>query len=256
MKTTKMPIEWIKPDWPAPDNIHAFCSTRMGGIRKGQYAGLNLAEHVDDDPLCVAENRQRLISELQLPSMPLWLQQVHGNHVINYDEGYPNISADGCYSTSKHQVCVVMTADCLPILMCDQQGTQIAAVHAGWRGLASQIIAAMTAKFTTPCNELLVWLGPAISAPIYEVDTSVRDRLATVITGTEWYKDTRPGHGNLDLLLIARLQLQERGIIRIYGGDYCTYHQSKYFFSHRRVSPCGRMASLIWLENHSDAAIL
>lgn len=239
---------WIRADWPAPPWICAGTTTRQGGASLPPYACLNLSDRVGDVAETVAANRSYLIERLRLPSLPKWPRQIHGATVIE-SGGRQSPQADGTYTSSKGPVCTVLTADCLPILLCNRAGTEVAALHAGWRGLAQGIIASGLARMTAPADQILVWLGPAIGAKHYEVDVRVRNAIMTRLTGCSTaFVPTRPGHWSADLFTIARRALSEHGVYQIYGGQHCTYSEVASFFSHRRDGPTGRMASLIWME--------
>lgn len=256
----------IYPTWPALPYVKAFMTTRQGGESIHEYESWNLADRVEDDLETVKRNRQRLIQNYHLPSMPLWLKQVHGNQVVCADQllnhtqpdsqAVAPIEADASFSLEPHRVCVVMTADCLPILLTDEAGTWVAAVHGGWRGLHAGIIknTVVTAeKKGIPSTTLQAWLGAAISADVYEIGEEVYEAFVSedqayqtafkphLLSPQKWY---------LSLYDIARYQLQQLGITRIYGGTYCTYQQKDLFFSYRRQQArTGRMATLIWMDN-------
>lgn len=235
----------IRPDWPAPANVKALQTTRLGGVSTGVYASLNLGDHVKDQPQHVAANRQRL-SPL-LPSEPVWLNQVHGIRVIDAAQANCLESADASISTRKQVVCVTMTADCLPVLLCDEAGTVVAAVHAGWRSLCDGVIEATVHAMPVASSSLMAWLGPAIGPRAFEVGGEVRAQFmaqdaqaeaAFVAHGEKWLGD---------LYTIARQRLQQLGVTQVYGGGRCTYSEPETFFSFRREGDTGRMASLIWL---------
>ena len=250
----------IKPDWPASDNIHAFCTTRKHGVSTGVYAGLNLGLHVEDNPQHVLANRQQLIKQLKLPEEPLWLNQVHGNRVVN--ASYINsdqlsdqknkqqlIEADASFSEIANTVCAVMTADCLPVLICNRKGNKVAAVHVGWRGLAADVIEASVASLSERHSELLVWLGPAIGPQAFEVGQDVYNIFVNnQPKAVEAFKQNRPGHYLADIYHLAKLRFHNIGIREIYGGEYCTYTDADQFYSYRRDGKTGRQASLIWFE--------
>jgi YfiH family protein len=171
-------LTWLQPDWPAPARVRAASTSRLGGLSQGPYASLNLATHVGDDPQSVADNRALLQQALSLPSQPLWLEQVHGCEVACLEmppREFLPIQADASYSNHPGAVCAVMTADCLPLLLCDRNGSEVAAVHAGWRGLCDGVIEAAVARFSAPPEELLAWLGPAIGPQAFEVGAEVRE---------------------------------------------------------------------------------
>jgi YfiH family protein len=242
--------DFIEPDWPAPENVHAIATTRSGGVSAAGYASLNLGDHVHDDPAAVASNRQQLVSLLQLPEEPRWLAQVHSPVVVSANSVQGRVEADASWTGSPDVVCTVLTADCLPVLMCDMQGRQVAAAHAGWRGLCAGVLEQTLAEFLVagiPASELLVWLGPAIGPAAYEVDAPVRDAfLARSPACHTSFQATSPGHWQFDLYAAAREILLSIGISKVFGGDYCTYSDER-FFSHRRQPACGRQAALIWL---------
>ena len=245
-------IDAIVPDWPAPTSVRALTTTRAGGVSRGPWAALNLAAHVDDDPAAVAANRARLIEAFGLPAEPLWLDQVHGTavHVSGYRRG---TCADACFADRPGAVCAVLTADCLPVLICDRSGTAVAAAHAGWRGLLAGVIEQTLAHFDAAAADLLVWLGPAIGPQAFEVGDEVRSAfLADDDAADVHFLPHRPGHWLADLYGLARLRLQRRGVAAIHGGGLCTYNDSDRFYSYRRDGVTGRMASLIWLQTRFD----
>lgn len=238
--------EFIIPDWPAPVHVKALQTTRAGGVSTGKYASLNLGDHVKDDPLHVAHNRQ-LLSPM-LPSEPVWLQQVHGVRVIDAGTSSCLETADASFTTRKDVVCVTMTADCLPVLLCDEAGTAVAAIHAGWRSLCDGVIEATVKTMPVEAGQLMAWLGPAIGPDAFEIGSEVREQFIAQDAQAE--NALRP-HGEKwlgDLYAIARQRLQALGIEHIYGGGRCTYSESEAFFSFRRDGDTGRMATLIWLE--------
>lgn len=243
----------FQPEWPAPARVGSFITYRQPGHSQGVYAQNNLASHVGDASAAVAANRDDLIQYLTLPQQPLWLRQVHGTRVVDAAEvNAPPIEADGAFCTAPGTICAVLTADCLPILLCDSKGTQVAAVHGGWRGLAKGIISAALQHFKGPRTDLLAYLGPAISASVYEVGEEVVAAFANLpgnIASCAQANSQRPGHYFLDLYAVAWLQLQDCGINAIYGGNRCSYREKSYFYSYRRDGQTGRMASLIWLKD-------
>lgn len=237
-------MDLILPDWPAPPNVHACASTRDGGVSLGPYASLNLGDHVGDDPAAVAENRARLRRALALPTEPLWLTQVHGIAVAEGQGG----CADASVAFGPGTVCAVMTADCLPLLLCDRTGTRVAAVHAGWRGLLAGVIEAAVARLDVSGPELLAWLGPAIGPDAFEVGEEVRTAfVAEDVAAAAAFKPSPGGRWLADLYALARLRLARCGVSAVYGGDLCTYSDAARFYSFRRDGVTGRMASLIWL---------
>jgi YfiH family protein len=239
----------IVPDWPAPVTVRAVSTTRQGGVSPLPYASLNLAEHVGDDPACVAENRRRLAAMLNLAAKPAWLEQVHGTTVVAAETVLAPVAADAAFTRKPGLPCVVMTADCLPVLLCDRAGTVVAAAHAGWRGLASGVIAATVARLATPPMELLVWLGPAIGPDAFEVGEEVRAAFLALDAGNaDCFRPSPAGRWLADLYELARRQLRGLGVSAIYGGEFCTFGEPERFFSYRREHRTGRIATLIWLE--------
>lgn len=234
----------ILPNWPAPRNVRACTTTRDGGVSLGPYASLNLGDHVGDDPAHVAENRARLRRELELPAEPLWLTQVHGTAVAEGAGG----CADASVAFGPGTVCTVMTADCLPLLLCDRAGTAVAAVHAGWRGLLAGVIEAAVSRLHVPGADLLAWLGPAIGPQAFEVGEEVRAAFVAEDAAAAVAFHPAPGGRWLaDIYALARLRLARCGVTAVYGGELCTWSDAARFYSYRRDGVTGRMASLIWL---------
>ena len=240
----------LVPDWPAPANIRAVITTRLGGTSKSPYDSFNLATHVGDRPEHVAANRQRLAKELGLKSEPCWLQQIHSSRVVEVHETQHVIDADAGFSRQPQVVCVVMTADCLPVLFCDRQGSVVAAAHAGWRGLVGGILEATISAMQVDGAELMAWLGPAIGARVYEVGVEVRDAFVSQMPeAASAFVATGEAHWSMDIYQLARQRLQASGLEHIYGGELCTFSDSKHFYSYRRDGVTGRMASLIWRQD-------
>jgi YfiH family protein len=245
-------MQYIIPTWPAPKHVQAFTTTRQGGYSLPPYSSLNLAHHVGDDEGYVKQNRELLSRTLQLPSDPIWLNQIHGNNVLvaNLNPGdYKNPRADAITTTHPNLVCVVMTADCLPLLLCDVKGTEVTAIHAGWRGLAGGIIQQAVKAMGKAPHELMAWLGPAIGPDAYEVGEEMR--LIFVRQNKAYSPAFKPRAGKwlANLYELARLQLHTVGIETVYGGEYCTYNNEQNFYSFRRDRGItGRMATLIWLS--------
>jgi len=239
-------LAWIEPDWPAPPGIRAASSLRGGGLSQGVYASLNLGTHVGDEPSRVAANRRLLAESLNLPAEPFWLNQVHGTATAQAGpKSGPPPAADASYSDAVGVVCVVMTADCLPVLLCDRSGSRIAAAHAGWRGLADGVLEATVQAMGG--RDLMAWLGPAIGPAAFEVGGEVRQAFLEKLG--DCHAAFRPGNEGrwlADLYGLARIALNRAGVGEVYGGDYCTYSDPARFFSYRRDGQTGRMASLIW----------
>ncbi|HDN2513331.1 TPA: polyphenol oxidase [Providencia rettgeri] len=240
----------IFPDWPQPKSVSSCSTTRAGGVSLPPFDSLNLGDHVDDRPEAVSENRQRLVELAQLPQQPVWLEQVHGTHVLHLNGGeIKNKQADAVYSNQAGQVCAIMTADCLPVLFCNQAGTEVAAAHAGWRGLCNGILENTVRQFISPANEIIAWLGPAIGAKKFEVGSEVKQAF---VNQSSDLASTFTSHNEkylADIYLLARKKLNAVGINAIYGGDFCTVSDENRFFSYRREGKTGRMASLIWVNN-------
>lgn len=237
---------WLIPDWPAPPSVRACMTTRQGGVSAAPFDGLNLATHVGDDPVAVAQNRAWLSQ--QLPAEPLWLNQVHGVAVAEAGRDSGGCDGDAAVSFAAGEVCAVMTADCLPVLFCDRAGTVVAAAHAGWRGLAAGVLEATVLRMGVAPGEVLAWLGAAIGPAAFEVGDEVRATFvsqhpeaaaAFVAQGERWLAD---------IYALARIRLASVGVHRVYGGGLCTYIDTTRFYSYRREGKTGRMASLVWME--------
>ncbi|WP_428355729.1 peptidoglycan editing factor PgeF [Methyloprofundus sp.] len=236
---------WITPDWPAPANIHAATSLRTGGVSQGEFSSLNPAVHVNDKLQHVFENRLRIKNMLALPADPVWLQQTHSVQAVCADLVTDMVAADASYTAKRNVVCTVLTADCLPILVCDAQGTMIAAIHGGWRGLLNGIIENTLDKI--PSVGLMAWLGPAIGAQSFVVGNDVRNVFVSKSTQfASAFKDHSQGKYLADIYQIARIILAKAGVQQIYGGQYCTVTDKDRFYSYRRDGQTGRMASMIW----------
>lgn len=240
---------WLKPDWPAPRHVHAVCTTRTGGVSQAPFDTLNLGDHVGDDPVAVVDNRRFVAETLNLANTPLWLQQVHGVKVARHNVDNLGCPADASVSFEKTEVCVVMTADCLPVLFCDRAGTRVAAAHAGWRGLCDGVLEETVRALGCEPTEILVWLGPAIGPQAFEVGDEVRAAfMAHHQQAAAAFKPLSEGKWLADIYELGRQRLAAMGVVAVYGGDLCTYTQQDLFFSFRRDGQTGRMASLIWLS--------
>ncbi len=243
-------LDVITPHWPAPPQVKAYTTTRHGGVSYPPYDSFNLAEHVGDDAQAVATNRTILAETLKLPTEPIWLTQVHSTQAIAAQSTYLNGTADATYTHQTGQICVVLTADCLPVLLCDRQGTTVAAVHAGWRGLAAGILETILQYFQVPAQDILVWLGPAIGPQAFEVGDEVRTAFIQALPLAQAaFTPSRQGHWLANLYQLAQQRLNQQGVTHIYGGDFCTYTDPARFYSYRRDKITGRMASLIWLQD-------
>lgn len=241
---------FIYPDWPAPDNIKAFTTTRQGGVSFSPYDAFNLGDHVADSPADVQKNRDILITMAGLPSQPKWLTQVHGTRVIDSQHWQTGEEADAIFCQQPDDVCAILTADCLPVLLCNQSGSQIAAIHAGWRGLLNGIIEKTLTHFSTEPSTTIAWLGPAIGPQQFEVGKEVFDAFTHIDTQAEQaFKQIDNEHYLADIYQLARQRLQNHGVTQIYGGNHCTVSEPVQFYSYRRDGQTGRMASIIWIEN-------
>ncbi|RMG34015.1 MAG: peptidoglycan editing factor PgeF [Gammaproteobacteria bacterium] len=242
------PVRVLRPAWPVPARIQAASTTRVGGTSRGDFAGLNLAVHVGDDPAAVGHNRALLREALGLPAEPLWLSQVHGRNLVDAARAGEGTEADASFTTTPGVVCAVMTADCLPVLFADLDGRQVAAAHAGWRGLAGGVLETTLARFEDP-SRVIAWLGPAIGPRAFEVGDEVRAAFCEgQAEAVHCFRPARPGHWLADIYALARLRLFAAGIGEVYGGGRCTYSEPEMFYSYRRSRRTGRMASLIWIE--------
>lgn len=242
-----IPSHWIAPEWPAPARVRSLITTRAGGASRGAFAGFNLGARVGDDEAAVARNRREL--RRHLPAEPLWLRQVHGARVADADALEAETHADAAVTRSGGRVLAVLTADCLPVLLCDDAGTVVGIAHAGWRGLAAGVIEAAVAAMRVAPERLIAYLGPAIGANAYEVGPEVREALlASGADAAQAFRAKGQDKFLADLGLLARQRLERLGVSRVHGGVHCTYADRERFFSFRRDGATGRMASLIWFE--------
>ncbi len=239
---------WIEPQWPAPAVVRSLVTTRAGGVSVGAYASLNLAMHVGDDPQCVAENRTRLTQVL--PAEPVWLNQVHGTHVVAADRIAPGATADAAITRDPSVVCAVLTADCLPVLLCDVAGTVVGIAHAGWRGLAGGVVEQTVQAMRVPGERLLAYLGPAIGPASFEVSDDVRRAFtARAAEAARAFRADAAGKWKCDLYALARQRLSALGCTAVFGGGFDTVRERERFYSYRRDGSTGRCASLIWLTH-------
>jgi YfiH family protein len=245
-------MQFIKPEWPAPDTVRALATTRTGGVSLPPYDSFNLGDHVGDDPAAVARNRE--ILRAYLPAEPGWLKQVHGTTVAPVDSPDARVEADAGVAFESAAVCAVLTADCLPVLFCDRRGTRVAAAHAGWRGLAAGVLEACIAAMRCPSDEILAWLGPAIGPQAFEIGEEVREVFVRDLpAAAAAFVPVKPGKWLADIYELARLRLARAGVCEVYGGGFCTYAETGRFYSFRRDKATGRMASLIWLNGTGSA---
>lgn len=265
-----MAAPWLEAGWPAPPRVRAFTTLRHGlGESRAPFDSFNLGNRYaadGDDPAVVERNRALLAERAALPSGPHWLRQVHGTRVVRCDaSASPAVLGDGreaepeadaSVTAAPGTVLAILTADCLPVLLCAADGSEVAAAHAGWRGLAEGVLEATVAAMRTPAAHVLAWLGPAAGPRNYEVGVDVFDAFVS----RDWqaaaaFTDTRPQHWHVDLYALARRRLAAAGLPpdRIFGGELCTISDPDRFFSHRRDRRTGRMASLIWIEPEQRA---
>jgi polyphenol oxidase len=238
---------WLQPDWPTPANIHAATTLRTGGVSQGEFASLNPATHVGDNLKSVSQNRHIIKTMLNLPSEPVWLNQIHSNRAVKAIATDTPQQADASYTDQPSVVCAVMTADCLPLLACSTDGSEIAAIHAGWRGLLDSVIDNTIAAMQN--KDLLVWLGPAIGPERFEVGDEVY--AAYIAKSAEYaaaFKQQKQGKWLADIYQLARINLAFLGITKVFGGSFCTVTDEQRFYSYRRDQVTGRMVTLIWRD--------
>lgn len=247
-----MSASWYLPEWSLPAGVHALQTTRLEGASAAPYASFNLGDHVGDSPEAVAANRTKLARAWQME--PCWLKQVHGIEVVDATAtGTP--CADAAVSRTPGKACVVMTADCLPVLFASKQGDVVAAAHAGWRGLHAGVLEATLKAMRTPAEQVSVWLGPAIGPQAFEVGGEVREAFMQVdrAAASAFIPSQRDEHFYADLYLLACQRLVACGVSQIAGGGECTFSDEARFFSYRRQATTGRQASLIWLSEPGAA---
>ncbi|HEV7779448.1 MAG TPA: peptidoglycan editing factor PgeF [Luteibacter sp.] len=239
---------WIFPDWPVPANVRAVVTTREGpGISAAPFDRFNLGSRCGDDPAAVAHNRAALVTGLDLPSPPRWLHQVHGIAVAGKAAEGVEPKADAAYASAGSDVLAILTADCMPVLFASDDGREIAAAHAGWRGLAGGVLEASVAAFTVPSARILTWMGPCIGAASYEVGDEVRETFVSHDAGAAAaFVATRPGHWLCDLYALARLRLRALGVSGIHGGGFDTFSDKRFYSYRRDGAGSGRFATLVW----------
>jgi YfiH family protein len=244
-----LPAAWIVPDWPAPARVRAFVTTRAGGVSAGEYASMNLGLSSGDQPEAVARNRA--IVRALVPSEPAWLAQVHGTDVADLDrpiEG-ERARADAAATSIPGRVAVVLTADCMPLFLCDRAGRRVAVAHAGWRGLAAGVIESTVRALQAPAAEVLAWMGPAIGPGAFEVGPEVREAFVRADPEAQSaFRAGKPGKHMADLYALARLRLARAGVMQVSGGGFCTWTEATRFFSYRRAQGSGRMGAFIWIS--------
>jgi YfiH family protein len=238
----------LPADWPAPPGVHALTTLRgPAGDSRDDFASFNFGLRSGDDPQVVDANRDMLARALELPSAPRWLRQVHGIAVVD-EPGHDEPEADAAVTHAPGTVLAILTADCLPVVFAAEDGSELGAAHAGWRGLAAGVLEATVAALRTPPALLSAWLGPAAGPDAYEVGAEVRETfVARDPAAADAFIATRPGHWRVDLYALARRRLADAGVTRVFGGGLCTISDPR-FFSHRRDQRSGRMATLVWRD--------
>ena len=240
---------YLYPDWPAPKNVHAVSTTRHGGVSTCPFDSMNLGTHVGDEIKNVQKNRQILSKTLDLENPPFWLNQIHSNFVSDLDCQQPLIDADAAFTRQAKRSCIVMTADCLPVLFCNMAGSVVAASHAGWRGLQAGILEKTVRKMQCSSEDIMAWLGPAIGASVFEVGDEVRQAfIHSDPLAQHAFQAQQRGKWLADIYQLATQRLNRIGVQKIYGGGECTYGDKQRFYSYRREEKTGRMASLIWMD--------
>jgi YfiH family protein len=248
-------VDWIVPDWPVPQHVTALSTTRHGGVSEGARATLHAdGARLAGDPQrsAILANRARL--EALLPAPPIWLSQVHGPDVAHIDAASVDTArlsppvADAAVTSLRGVVLAVRTADCLPVLFADRAGTVVGVAHAGWRGLARNVLEATVSAMGVPVEDIVAWFGPAIGPQAFEVGRDVFDAFCAQDPAAQaCFVPWSDGKWLADLCGLARRRLERAGIRAIGGGGWCTYTQADRFFSYRRDRDAGRMASLLWL---------
>ena len=241
-------IETIQPGWNPPTGIHAFCTTRRGGVSAAPFDSLNLALHVGDDVERVAQNRKLLQQQLKLPAEPRWINQTHGTHTVTLEQNATR-DADAAVTRVPGTIAVVMTADCLPILLCNQDGSEVGAVHAGWRGLQAGVIQSALATMKSSNQQVMAWIGPGISKACFEVGDEVRTAFIDSMPNAQsCFSANREGHWLCDLAGLAERVLKAQGVNAVFRDSHCSYSDADLLYSYRRAATTGRMASLIWIS--------
>jgi len=241
-------IETIQPNWTAPSAIQACCTTRLGGVSAAPFDSLNLALHVGDDPVWVAQNRKLLREQLKLPAEPCWINQTHGTQTVTLEQDVTR-DADAAVTRVVGTIAVVMTADCLPILLCNRAGSEVGAVHAGWRGLQAGVVQSALATMNSPNHQLMAWIGPGISQACFEVGDEVHTAFIDLMPEAHvFFSANRRGHWLCDLAGLAEQVLKAQGVGAVCRDSHCSYLDADRFYSYRRSATTGRMATLIWIN--------
>ena len=241
-------IETVEVLWPAPAAVRACSTTRLGGVSQAPYDSLNLGAHVGDRDSDVIENRRRLRESLRLPDEPSWIDQTHSARAITLEQE-DGRDADAAITRERGRIAVVMTADCLPILLCDRAGSEVAAVHAGWRGLHAGVIQSTLGAMRSEAAQLMAWIGPGISQAFFEVGEDVYSAFVDAdASARACFDANRPGHWLCDLGGLAEAVLRDHGVNDVTRSPHCSYRDDELFYSYRREGVTGRMASLIWIN--------
>ncbi len=256
----------LRADWPAPPGVHALTTLRYGaGVSLSPFDSFNMGIRCGDDAAAVMANHRALVDMVSLPSAPHWMRQVHGTTVVRFDApaqasspmtdtpavegGDAESEADASVTCTHGTVLAILTADCLPVVFAAEDGSEVAAVHAGWRGLAAGVLEASIAAMKTVPANVMAWLGPAAGPDAYEIGEEVFDAFVSQDQRNRTaFAATRPGHWRVDLYALARMRLADTGITRVHGGNLCTISDPQRFYSHRRDQRTGRMATLVWRE--------
>jgi YfiH family protein len=244
-------IEIIEAKWNSPSRVKALCTTRRGGFSQPPYDSLNLATHVGDDDQTVLQNRELLRNSLHLPAEPCWLEQTHSTRVVNLESDSSRL-ADAAITREADTIAIVMTADCLPILLCNRSGTEVAVIHAGWRGLVDGVIESAVNGMNSPADQILAWIGPGISQQCFEVGSEVRDLFIAKNNDDEsYFVANRPAHWLCDLYGLATAAMTRLEVAEISRTSNCSFSEDSHYFSYRRNAITGRMASMIWIDGNA-----
>lgn len=242
----------ITPNWQAPTTLIGLTTTRQGGLSDAPFDSFNLGAHVGDELSCVEANRLKLMHIANLPHLPQWLNQTHSTCVATLHSGVlSTIEADAVYTNEPNQVCAVLTADCLPVLFYSKDGQEVAAAHAGWRGLANGILENTVNHFKSDASDIVAWFGPAIGPQRFEVGQDVFDAFVSQLPASAQAFETIKSATHdpkylANIYALAQLRLMQCGLTEFYGGDRCTASEQNEFYSYRRENKTGRMATLIW----------
>ncbi len=238
----------IHANWTAPSHIHALTTTRIGGASSPPYDHNNLALHVGDDEQKVALNRAALVESLSLSQEPVWLDQTHTNYCVVVEED-PNRTVDAAVTRTSELPLAIMTADCLPIVLCNMAGTEIAAIHAGWRGLVNGIVENTLTKMHSNSETLIAWVGPSICHKCFEIGSEVQQAYTSKypFTAPTFHNEGSRMYANLPKM--AELILNAQGINTVFQSAACTFEGKKELYSYRREAQTGRMATLIWIRD-------